>query len=427
MNRPSHWILAVLGVTAIALVATGRVQEYLQGAPAGPRTAVAPQPQPARVVPRRDVQAPGVAVHVLKGLVVDRLGWPVESARVSVDARHVDPRQVESRQVESAQARRRADDVSDTDAATRTDAQGRFEVRWAGALQGSLLIEAPGRHAPVRVPPSLDEIQVVLQDALPWPQLGPEPQPASAAPLLVGEGFLKAPQGTDLSGGRVRVPENGALAVPDATGRFVVPLRPGPISLVAWNDGGLVATSEARSTRQQGKVPLPDLVLQPGLCLRGRLVDRSGEPIPDVRVLIENAGSERVVRSDVGGQFCCEGLVPTETAVTVIPHRGSLGLRRIVALNSDVDLLDLVLERPRQEPLRLRVVDQERVPQPWVHVVADQGDGLCRAYGQADAGGEVLLGGLGNGPVAFEVRGTDFDPLSVADFDAPSRTLVVRR
>ncbi len=431
MNRPSHWILASLLATGVTLWATGAAGEWLEGHPADVTAKVAdsdagtPNPDPERRVLRRpEGRAPTpveFTVHEIAGRVVDRGGWPVEAARVY-------RRPHDHGRWQNAW---RGDSAGEV---VETDARGRFRLEWSGPLVGTVCVEAEGRHAPAYVRPSLDGLQIVLQDPLPDAWLAAEAASVAAdAPevresLLVGEGFLKGPEGIEIPGARIQTREFGALAVSDETGRYLLPIAPGPMSLIAWDTAGHVATAEAPDPgRNQGMVPLPELVLRPGLELRGRVVDGDGQPVVDASVSIENSGSLRSARTDETGHFTVAGLAPVETAVTVSPHRGHLGLRRVAMVEHDLDIGDIRLERPRQEPLRLTVVDSARRPMPWVHVVADQEEGLCRAYARASQQGEVVLAGLGSGPVAFEVRDPEMEPVHVEDFDLDSRMLVVSR
>jgi len=71
------------------------------------------------------------------------------------------------------------------------------------------------------------------------------------------------------------------------------------------------------------------------------------------------------------------------------------------------------------------VVDPAGAAKPFTHVVADQDDGLCRAYGQSDARGIVVFSGLGARETRFEVRDAELRPMQIAGFDAAARTLSV--
>ena len=68
------------------------------------------------------------------------------------------------------------------------------------------------------------------------------------------------------------------------------------------------------------------------------------------------------------------------------------------------------------------------LPQPSVHVVAEQAGGLCRAYGRADSTGSVWLSGLGaHSSLKFEVRDVSLDVLPIQDFDPTEPALIVAR
>jgi hypothetical protein len=359
--------------------------------------------QPIRQdVTLRGPGAPSPAYAELRGRVVDRMGWPVVAAEVSIPGSDRTP--------------------------TLTDENGRFRLELAGAVQRTLRIAAPGRHDPVQVRGSLDEIQVVLQDALPWTptRFVATPGPRS---LLAGEGFLKDPDGKAVPGARITVRPTGAMAETDENGRFVVPLPGSTCSLVAWDDAGHVAVSDELSfARRQGKVPVPDLTLATGIALRGRLVDAEGAPVPGMELVVDNAGTRRITQSTTDGAFVAAGLTVGETTVTVIPNRGLLGFRKVVDLQGDASMGDLVVDRVPQEPLRVRVIDHSNAAQAFVHVVAEQAEGLRRAYGTTDSAGEVVLSGLvPDAPTVFEVRDAGLEPMPISGYRPMRRALVVGR
>ncbi len=398
MNRPSHWILAFLVVGGGALWATGGLERILEASRSSHVTRAAAS--------RKDVvqlnrTPPAPAYAEVRGRVVDRMGWPVVAAAVDVPGSD------------------RAPVLTDTD--------GRFRLELSGAVRRALRITAPGRHDPELVRGSLDEIEVVLQDALPWTK-APEASPVTSS-LLVGEGYLKDGTGAPAAHARVVVRPSGALAETDRTGRFVVPLPEGPASLVAWNAEGQVAVSdELRFARREGKVPLPDLVIRPGETVRGRMVDADGEPVSGMALVVDNIGARHLAHSAPDGSFLVHGLARGETTLTAIPDRGMLGFRKSLDVEGDAMLGDVTVARVPQQPLRVRVVDGADRGQGYVHVVAEQAEGLRRAYGLTDGAGEVALAGLAvDEATLFEVRDAGFAPVSILGYEPARHALIVSR
>jgi hypothetical protein len=416
MSRPSHWILGFFAVVGGALWWSGVLQDRLVARPAEPvargeggaREVSLHRSGSGKPAPLANGNGAGlgsaraIASEVF-GLVVDRRGWPVVWAKVK---------------------------LLGGDESTETDAFGQFRIRGPGAANRMLRIEAPGRHAPLVVRGGVSELALVMQDALPWASEPAAKEPA-VAELLVGEGWVRSAAGEPAAGAKVVVRETGASARTDASGRYVVSLPAGPFSVVAWDDAnGVAATESAAAPRRQGKLPLPDLRLAKGHVVRGRLRDADGQDLVGAPIVVDNLDVIRTVRSEQGGLFAVPALLSGELTITVLPHQGHLGRRIPAIVEGDADLGDVAVARAEREPLRLQVVDLGGAAQPFVHVVADQVDGLCRAYGQSDARGVVVLAGLGalggeGQATSFEVRDPDLRPMQVAAFDAQARMLRV--
>jgi hypothetical protein len=418
MTRPSHWILGFLVVVGGGLWSSGALGAFLasEGVGEGGESAVAAGDsqtadagaRPGPVVVRRAGATPPPVAQIAEGRVVDRLGFPVAQARVRVTGL--------------------AGESLDAVPNAVTDGRGRFHITWPGLAPRALVVEAPGRHAPALVRARADEMQIVLQDPTPWSrdEIASAGNGVRDEGLLVGEGWIKGSTGPTPAGVQVTVRETGASTRTDETGRFVLPIGSGPCTLVAFDGLGAVAVAETFTpSRKQGKIPLPQLELAAGPALRGRLINADGEPLVDAAVVLETGGVERTVRTSQGGMFAVLGLVQGECELSVLPHRGHLGVRIPLVVESDADLSDLVLQRPRQEPHRVFVVDRRGRPMPFFHVVADQLTGLCRAYAQADAEGMAVLRGLSEGDVEFEVRKPDFAPIAIDSWDDGSMRLVV--
>lgn len=400
MSRPSHWILGFLVVAGGLLWWSGVLHEYLVARPAERKPRGETEPRSAVV--RHATSAPKPIASEVAGVVVDRRGWPVVCAKVR---------------------------LIDGDELVETDAFGRFRLRGPGAVNRVLRIEAPGRHAPLVARGGVEELALVLQDALPW---NPEAATARVAPappaddLLVGEGWVRTASGEPAPGAKIVVRETGAAARTDEQGRYLLSLPDVPCTIVAWDHNGGVAVSEsAAPPRRQGKLPLPELRLAPGHTVRGRLRDADGQSVVDAAIVVDNVGVMRTVHSEQGGLFVVSSLVGGELTVTVLPHRGHLGRRIRAVVGGDADLGDVAVAHAEREPLRVTVVDSAGAAKPFTHVVADQDEGLCRAYGQSDARGVVMFSGLGAGETRFEVRDAELRPMQIAGFDAAARTLSV--
>ncbi len=407
MSRPSHWILGFFAVVGGVLWWSGTVHDYLAARPAEslPRS----EGEPRSVAVRHNVELPKPAPSEVAGTIVDRRGWPVVAAKV------------------------RLVDGTET---VETDAFGRFRIRGPGAVNRTLRIEAPGRQAPLLVQGGVDELALVMQDALPWLEsaavagLGGGGSggvtPNGPDELLFGEGWVRTAAGEPAGGAKVTVRETGACARTDESGRYVLPLPAGPFTLVSWDERGEVVQSETVTPpRRQGKLPLPELRLAAGHTLRGRLRDAEGQSLVGAAIVIDNVGVSRTVRTEQGGLFVVDGLVSGELTVTVLPFRGHLGRRIPANVVGDADLEDLVVVHAEREPLRVLIVDQDGVARPFVHVVADQDAGLRRAYGQSDVRGMVVLTGLGVGETRIEVRDADHRAMQVTSWDAAARRLSV--
>ena len=403
MNRPSHWILGFFAVVGGTLWWTGALKDYLAARPADPPRRV--ESDPRSVAVKHTVAPPKPQLSEVGGTIVDRRGWPVVAAKV---------RLIGGGEAETAE----------------TDAYGRFRIRGPGAMNRILRVEAPGRHAPMDVHGSVESLALVMQDALPWtePETAVGQSAAVADDLLVGEGWVRDSAGEAVAGASVVVRETGASTRTDETGRYVLPLPSGAHTFVAWSTAGEVAvTDTVVPPRKQGKLPLPDLHLARGNTLRGRLRDDDGQSLVGAAIVIENAGVRRTVRTEQGGLFVATGIATGDLRVSVLPVRGHVGRRIAAVVDGDADLGEIVLARAEREPLRIQVVDPDGVPRPFVHVVADQAAGLCRAYGQADAHGVVVLAALGSGETRFEVRDTDLEPVNVVSWDELERRLAVAR
>lgn len=382
MDRPSHWIIASSLIAGPLLwFAAGQPGT---GEPTGTRRAIEDGPEVVRL-PRPTSFTNGLdeqqnaALHSVQGRVVDRLGWPVLDATVSL--------------------------LGGDERTVRTDGDGAFTFEIRGPLLADLIVQAPGRHSPIRRAATLEPMEIVLQDAVPWAQRALSDSGPKLT-RLVGEGYLRDADGP-IPDACVAIPQTGAMSRSDRIGRFTLPMQRQAGTLVAWDARGKAARAEFQEPKQsEGRQSLTLPELNDAGAVRGRLLDDRGLPISDTAVLVQDSGLTHWAETDTDGVFVFRGLSDTVARVEVLPRRGLLGLRRSFDVTTDtVDLGDLALERATIEPFEFRVVDLLRAPVASVHVVADQGDGLRRAYGRAGNDGGVALTGLGTAdPITFEVR-----------------------
>ncbi|MEM7200399.1 MAG: carboxypeptidase-like regulatory domain-containing protein [Planctomycetota bacterium] len=391
LSRASYWVLvcgAVVGAGYLLWPRTRAVRPMVAGAPSE---------QAPRVVRQQGEPPVPSAVGVLRGWVIDRLGWPVTGARATLLASAVEGGTAES---------------------------GAFQLPVPEPRAYRVGVGAPGLEPQIISLHPAMPAAVVLRDALPWTR-DVEPSPRSTPPSLSGEGFLRTAAGDVVEGGVVSVVETEDVALTDSAGRYRIGLPGSPATLLAHDATGRVARSEpVYPTRDEGLVPLPDLALAPGRVLRGYVRDPDGEPCDAAFLRVRGQGARRFVRTRADGSFACAGLLPGTYVVEALPHRGALGLRRPVTLDRGVDL-ELMLVRA--QTLEVLVVEEGEAPLAGVHVVAEEGE-LRRAHGRTDVEGRATLSGVGPGPFAFEVReAIDARPLEIVAFEDADRRLTVRR
>jgi hypothetical protein len=369
MRRPSHWILLSTALAALGYAVFVRPDAAPKEPAKGPV-----------VVRRAGAQDEPHRAAVLQGRVLDRLGWPVDGA-----------------------VARLVDGASEAIA----DAAGEFHLA-APAFRGHRVrISAPGRQPTLCWLRPKDPIVVVLEDALPWGTPPAETSVEVADDLvgdLVGEGFTVDGGGTPIPFASVTVIETGVRETADSTGRYRIALPEGPATLLAWDVSGRVArTDPIPSARKHGLVPLPELVLDDGLALRGYVQDAIGQPCAAAALTLRGEGTSRQILTDASGGFAFDGLLEGTYVLEALPHRGSLGLRRQLTVGPETIDLDLALIAGRS--LDVQVMANAR-PAPGVWVLAEEGD-LRRVHAKTDADGRAKLSGVGPGPFAFEVRESD--------------------
>lgn len=413
MTRPSHWLLISLAAFATVVTATGSWRRVL----AGPRVDhwVDQRESTARLAVER-----GRPVDLF-GVVLDRHGRPVAGAQVALVQAGTEAASGKPAKGEAGLAQ------------AETDVDGRFALTARGRRSHQVRVVGDGfadsgEHVVVPGSP----LFVVLEDERPFSAKPAEAAAASAEgdrprSLLFGEGFVRAPQGERLGFTQVAVCETGATVVVNEHGLFQIPLpTDGVVSLVASDEDGRVArTKSFRPSRRSGKVPVADLVLEPGLSMRGYVRDEQGRPADGAIVIARQGKVEWAAIADLRGEYWIEGLcadVPYD--IEVLPHRGRLARAERVTLERDLDR-DLFLATTADR--RFRVLSQggdvtaprELAPLGEAHVVARNGRAV--AYAQADDEGWVTLTGIapagGRAPITFEVRTSELEPRAIVRVD----------
>ena len=188
----------------------------------------------------------------------------------------------------------------------RTDADGRFAIQWVDGRPGELLVDDP-RFAPVLHP-------------IVWGDVFEPLYVVVVAPAIELAGTVADERGNGIAGARVAWSAPGgiraSLGVPlernvfdehvatcDALGRFVLSRCPGM-------DGARLDASHAGYSSAHVEAPRFDdptlsftlVANRVGELLRGRVVDRDGEPVAGASVGLGNAGA----RTDEGGAFALD-------------------------------------------------------------------------------------------------------------------------
>ncbi len=143
-------------------------------------------------------------------------------------------------------------------------------------------------------------------------------------------------------------------------------------------------------------IPWLTITLTGAQTLTGTVVNADDEPVPDAEVVLDMPAGPRKARSDAKGQFVLEDLMPIRTTLRVeVPGVGSATYR--VDLARQTEPLRIML-RP-QRRVTLRIVDADRKPVPGLKVrfLAPR-----ETEGQTDAGGRLIVPGVGGGGVAVQ-------------------------
>lgn len=398
-KRPSLVVLGTTVVVVTAFVWRGDLGIARSGSSPG----VGPVPPrssgPVVVKPERSSLPPRQPATVA-GRVYDAQGFLLVGADVLVDGRSM----------------------------ARSDADGAFRI----ALQDRLrpfLVQASGYQPSWLFATGLDSDLVCVQavPAAPWDR--PASQPAARSEPLLGEGSVRGIDGQPVVGAWVTAGGTGVWGRSDELGRFVVPL-PGPAATLivhqpdgpADGQGFAIRTAPLALGRERGRVPLPELVVEPAAALRGTLHDAGGNPVVGGAVQVSAEGWSRVVESGMSGMFRLAGLVPGEYRVRPLGFRGALGRPSLVTVDRPSVQCEVALQSSSER--RLQVVDEQGAPVPRAHV-ASSFLGTRHAVGQADAEGWTSLR-VADADAEFEVRGADnLAPWPVRRYEAEHTRLVV--
>jgi len=402
-RRPSIVVVSWCVIVLTIFVLSGNLR--IEGKGMSPLSAAASPSltQPLVVRPERPSHAPAAGTVARTGRVFDAMGYLVVGAEVIEMGR----------------------------APERTNADGEFRLALPEDRSTNVLVRHSGQR-PVWLranAASPDAIVVQLSPAAPWdrePDAAPPPLPP-AAPLR-GEGIVRTAAGTPVAGAYVTAMGTEFWSRTDEIGRYVLPLSAATATLqVHVPDGGtehrgLAARLEVALSRDQGVVPLPELVAEPASAIRGTVRDSRGSPVAGVPVELRGEGQARLLDAGAGGIFRLGGLLPGRYQVRALAFRGSVGDVQEIELGSST-IVDCDLQLLATDDRRLRVLDERGSPVGGVYVAASVGGRRC-GIAQADANGWAAV------PVAvethFDVRTPqDFAPLLVRRFDSEPRTLIV--
>ena len=363
---------------------------------------------PVVVRPERPSRSPSAGTVVRSGRVFDALGYLVVGAEVIAMDR----------------------------APERTNADGEFRLSLPEDRSTSVLVRASGQR-PVWLranAASPDAIVVQLSPAAPWdrePEGDSSPLPPTPAALR-GEGIVRTAAGTPIPGAYVTALGTEFWSRTDEIGRYVLPLASATATLqVHQPEGGseqrgLAARLEVDLGRDQGVVPLPELVAGPACAIRGTVRDSRGSPVAGVPVEVRGEGQARVLDAGAGGIFRLGGLLPGRYQIRALAFRGAIGDVQHFTLGAGPgasNVVDCDLHLLAADERRLRVLDERGSPVGGVYVAASVG-GHCCGIAQADANGWAAV------PVAVETRfdvrtPQDFAPVLVRRFDSAPATLIV--
>lgn len=373
MKRPSYYLLLF---SVLFIASYTAVDQWLPVDAARPKP-LAKTPKPAVVVKAASTPRT-VPITAIKGKVFDPRGFLVVGAEIALaSGEH-----------------------------GRTDADGAFQLDTAALPPWEMTVAASGFHrAQRRLFPSIgDPLFVTLETKAPWDDDATTGQSA-ALPSLIGDGFVRDRTGAAVANAMVAVVGTDLRARTDDIGHYRIPL-PGTGSelVVSQPETGLCCRSEALPLHtDQGMVPLPDLVPQPGAAIRGTIRDPKGNPLEGVPMLLRGEGLVRSLESGRDGMFRIGGLIAGSYELVAMAWRGTFGSSQEVRVGAEV--VDCDLHLTAAEERRVQVVDRSGKPLPRAYVATSIA-GRRREVAQADDRGWVEVA-TAQGATAFEVRGDD--------------------
>ncbi len=304
-----------------------------------------------------------------------------------------------------------------------SDAEGRFEIADLATGQYDLEVRATG-FAPAKVP----GLRVAAVDGK--TDFGT----VVLVPGAAIEGRVTGPDGGAIAGAEVTVdfgqpgfmtinrPDARGQTKTDATGRFVVAdLLPGqPVGLVVTKVGyGSKAVTGLRPPTEE---PLA-IVLEAAGRIKGRVVDKQGDPIAGVHVMAHldhrammaasmarrSGGRPTRARTEADGTFVIEDVEPGTLQVTAYAEGYQRQVRTGVELAAGAELeLELVLDAGAVVEGTVTTADGEPLARASIMVSEPlegfTGGNLISADGQTDVEGRYRVAGAPTGPARITVH-----------------------
>ncbi len=193
--------------------------------------------------------------------------------------------------------------------------------------------------------PSYAELLRFARPERSWPQLAIAPAPTPAAPAPEGpttvvQGRVEgAPDGRPLAGVVVELSREDQVLVSastDAEGSFTfMGVVPGTGQVTARAQGFLAEVFEV-TVAETSPETIPPIRLREERQIRGRVVDRFGDPVPDARVNVERAPVEVAAAEDVliGHVAEVKSVVALRTRLTLMERRLSVARVARLAVNA---------------------------------------------------------------------------------------------
>jgi len=275
-----------------------------------------------------------------------------------------------------------------------TDEQGRFEVanlhpgpvavapRWPADAQW----QAPSLSVETQ-PGETTEVELELQRT--W---------------LVSGRVVDAETGQPIEGVGIHVSETPAgrgesIPPTDAEGRYRLRVLPGKTTVHPGGAEGYVSPDFGRSrievVVEDADAALPDITLEPGVQVTGRVVDEEGEPVADAEVVhtASDLTFHSPARTDGSGEFTV-GWVAPDQAFTARARKGDLMTAAPVPVDAaGEEPLELVIREGAGVRLAVRVVDGDGNPIEGAEVNAywrAEDWGMYPTLGETGADGRLV-------------------------------------